>query len=327
MSTQKHEPDETPVRRPPGRTSGEPGDGRNERQRQKHDEEQQRERLPKAEGDEQRELLEKKPFDFIERTKPEDRVPDTGNNPGQQTRDNVNPNIPSVSPEEVGPATARVKDPGGIVDPKRLGMESQAGVAPPEPENKVEQWPSLGLDHTKDANDQVQEAENRQRQAREGSGGLGEPGRLVSINEPPGSRVYTGEDGPNQIPDDPKHELPELTLTAIDPDRMPVQPASITEAGLRVTGTGFTPATVVLFDDEEVSTTFISPTRLDAVIPLTTTPGVFDVEVQRGDDLSDVMVFEIATAESGSGGARSSKEPARKPKKAEPASKRTKKKR
>jgi len=76
MSTQKHEPDETPVRRPPGRTSGEPGDGRNERQRAKHDEEQQRERLPKAEGDEQRELLEKKPFDFIERTKPEDRVPD-----------------------------------------------------------------------------------------------------------------------------------------------------------------------------------------------------------------------------------------------------------
>jgi len=313
-----------------------PDDGRNERQRQREAEinkdrpfddgrkrkDDQPERLPKAEGDDRRELLEDKPFDFIERTKPEDRLDDTSHH-GQQTRDNVNPAIPSVAPEETGPPNARIKDPGGIVDPKRLGMESIAGVAPPEPANKVEQWPSLGLDHTKDANDQVQEAENRQRQAEEGSGGLGEPDRLLSINEPPGSKVFTGEDGPNQIPDGA--QLPELTLTAIDPDRLPVQPASITEAGLRVTGTGFTPATVVLFDDEEVPTTFISPTRLDAVVPLVTEPGVFDVEVQRGDDLSDVMVFEIATAESGSGGARSSKEPARKPKKAEPASKRAKK--
>jgi len=321
MSTQKHEPDETPVRRPPGRTSGEPGDGRNERQRQRHDEEQQRERLPKAEGDEQRELLEKKPFDFIERTKPEDRVPDTGNNPGQQTRDNVNPNIPSVSPEEVGPATARVKDPGGIVDPRRLGMEGQAGVAPPEPANKVEQWPSLGLDHTKDAGDQVQEAENRQRQAREGSGGLGEPGRLVSINEPPGSRVYTGEDGPNQIPDDPKHELPPLVLSDIDPDTAVVGSGSV---ALTVTGTGFTPNCVVVFDDAEVPTVFVSQTSLTADCPASDVAELVDVEVTRGDDMSDVLSFEFTAVARDS---KTKREQQRKPKKAEPASKRTKKKR
>ena len=321
MSTQKHEPDETPVRRPPGRTSGEPGDGRNERQRQRYDEEQQRERLPKAEGDEQRELLEQKPFDFIERTKPEDRMPDTGNNPGQQTRDNVNPNIPSVSPEEVGPATARVKDPGGIVDPKRLGMESQAGVAPPEPENKVEQWPSLGLDHTKDAGDQVQEAENRQRQAREGSGGLGEPGRLVSINEPPGSRVYTGEDGPNQIPDDPKHELPPLVLSDIDPDTAVVGSGSV---ALTVTGTGFTPNCVVVFDDAEVPTVFVSQTSLTADCPASATAELVDVEVTRGEDMSDVLSFEFTAVARDS---KTKREQQRKPKKAEPASKRTKKKR
>jgi hypothetical protein len=319
MSTQKHEPDETPVRRPPGRTSGEPGDGRNERQRQRHDEEQQRERLPKAEGDERRELLEQKPFDFIERTKPEDRMPDTGNNPGQQTRDNVNPNIPSVSPEEVGPPTARVKDPGGIVDPKRLGMESQAGVAPPEPANKVEQWPSLGLDHTKDAGDQVQEAENRQRQAREGSGGLGEPDRLVSINEPPGSRVYTGEDGPNQIPDDPKHELPPLVLSDIDPDTAVVGSGSV---ALTVTGTGFTPNCVVVFDDAEVPTVFVSQTSLTADCPVSAVAEIVDVEVTRGEDMSDVLTFEFTAVARDS---KTKREQQRKPKKTEPASKRTKK--
>jgi len=320
MSTQKHEPDETPVRRPPGRTSGEPGDGRNERQRQRYDEEQQRERLPKAEGDEQRELLEQKPFDFIERTKPEDRMPDTGNNPGQQTRDNVNPNIPSVSPEEVGPATARVKDPGGIVDPKRLGMESQAGVAPPEPENKVEQWPSLGLDHTKDGADQIPEAENRQRQAREGSGGLGEPGRLVSINEPPGSRVYTGEDGPNQIPDDPKHELPPLVLSDIDPDTAVVGSGSV---ALTVTGTGFTPNCVVVFDDAEVPTVFVSQTSLTADCPASDVAELVDVEVTRGEEMSDVLSFEFTAVARDS---KTKREQQRKPKKAEPASKRTRKK-
>ncbi len=320
MSTQKHESDETPVRRPPGRTSGEPGDGRNERQRQRYDEEQQRERLPKAEGDEQRELLEKKPFDFIERTKPEDRVPDTGNNPGQQTRDNVNPNIPSVSPEEVGPATARVKDPGGIVDPKRLGMESQAGVAPPEPANKVEQWPSLGLDHTKDGADQIPEAENRQRQAREGSGGLGEPGRLVSINEPPGSRVYTGEDGPNQIPDDPKHELPPLVLSDIDPDTAVVGSGSV---ALTVTGTGFTPNCVVVFDDAEVPTVFVSQTSLTADCPASDVAELVDVEVTRGEEMSDVLSFEFTAVARDS---KTKREQQRKPKKAEPASKRTRKK-
>ena len=309
MTTQKHEPDETPVRKPPlGRTAAEPGDGRNERQRARHDEES-RERLPKAEGDEQRELLEKKPFDFIERTKPEDRLPDTGNNPGQQTRDNVNPNIPSVSPEEVGPATARVKDPGGIVDPKRLGMESQAGVAPSEPANKVEQWPSLGLDHTKDAGDQVQEAENRQRQAREGSGGLGEPDRLVSINEPPGSRVYTEENGPNQIPDDPKHELPPLVLSDIDPDTAVVGSGSV---ALTVTGTGFTPNCVVVFDDAEVPTVFVSQTSLTADCPASDVAELVDVEVTRGDDMSDVLSFEF-TAVARMSADKRKQEPKKKP--------------
>jgi hypothetical protein len=317
-----------------------PDDGRNERQRQQAAEESARQKqrefddgthpaarggvtsgparreLPKAEGDERRELLEEKPFDFIERTRPEDRLDPAG---GQQTRDNVNPNIPSVTREEIGPATKRVPNPGGIVDPKRLGMESQAGVAPPEPENKVEQWPSLGLDHTKDAEDQKEEAENRQRQAREGSGGLGETDRLVSINEPPGSRVYTGEDGPNQIPDDPKHELPPLVLSDIDPDAAVVGSGSV---ALTVTRTGFTPNCVVVFDDAEVPTVFVSQTSLTADCPVSDVAEIVDVEVTRGEDMSDVLTFEFTAVARDS---KTKREQQRKPKKTEPASKRTKK--
>jgi hypothetical protein len=322
------------------RTPRTPDDGRNERQRQQAAEESARQKqrefddgthpaarggvtsgparreLPKAEGDERRELLEEKPFDFIERTRPEDRLDPAG---GQQTRDNVNPNIPSVTREEIGPATKRVPNPGGIVDPKRLGMESQAGVAPPEPENKVEQWPSLGLDHTKDAEDQKEEAENRQRQAREGSGGLGETDRLVSINEPPGSRVYTGEDGPNQIPDDPKHELPPLVLSDIDPDAAVVGSGSV---ALTVTGTGFTPNCVVVFDDAEVPTVFVSQTSLTADCPVSDVAEIVDVEVTRGEDMSDVLTFEFTAVARDS---KTKREQQRKPKKTEPASKRTKK--
>jgi hypothetical protein len=314
-----------------------PDDGRNERQRQREAEinqdrpfdDGQRDRLKneknrppsdaerrdKAEGDEQRELLEKKPFDFIERTKPEDKLDERG---GQQTRDNVNPAIPSVTREEVGPPHQRVLNPGGIVDPKRLGMEGQAGVAPPQPENQPEQWPSLGLDHTKDGADQVQEAENRQRQAREGSGGLGETDRLVSINEPPGSRVYEGENGPNQIPDDPKHDLPPLALSDIDPDSAVI---GMTDFTLTVTGSGFTPNSVIVFDDEEMPTVFVNQTQLTTNPPSPAEPAVVDVEVHRGEEMSDVLTFEF-TAEAPV--SRGKREQERKPKKAEPASKRKK---
>jgi hypothetical protein len=63
-------------------------------------------------------LLIDKPFDFIERTRPEDRVPAEGFH-GQITRDNVNPNIPSAKLGE-----------GQIVDPNTLGMPQGIEGAP-----------------------------------------------------------------------------------------------------------------------------------------------------------------------------------------------------
>jgi len=56
---------------------------------------------------------------FLEKTRPED----PSGRPGQLTRDNVNPHIPSAKRDP------KVINPGGIVDPTSLGME-QGGKAP-----------------------------------------------------------------------------------------------------------------------------------------------------------------------------------------------------
>ena len=274
-------------------------DGRNDKQRaqqareaeQEHEKSRERDQRPvqRAEGQDRDRLLEEKPFDYIERTKPEDKLDQT-RRPGQLTRDNVNPAIPSVPAEKVGDPLHRALNPGGIVDPKSLGMESQAGEAPP---------PAATLEPT--------------------AGDLGAPDRLQSINEPPGSRVFTGEDGPNQVPEGA--ELPPLVLTSIDPDVIPVQPEEITSTKITLTGENFTPSCVVLFDDEEMPTTFLTTSTLEADVPIAPAPGTYDVEVQRGDDLSDVLTFEIAAA-GRSTQAREKQKP--KPKKSEPAHKRQK---
>jgi len=224
-----------------------------------------------------RQLLEEKPHDFIQRTKPEDRLDDTSHF-GQQTRDNVNPAIPSAPPGE-----------GGIIDPHTLKMDQgQAGVAPPHAEPQAAGEP----------------------------GSLGDPNRLVSINEPPGSRVFTGEDGPNQIPEDPKHELPPLVLTDIDPDTIVV--GSAADFVLTVTGSGFGPNCVIMVDDEDMPTTLVNQTTLTASVPVAAAAAIVDVEVARGEDLSDVLTFEFVAP----AGRRSSEKAERKPKKAEPRGKR-----
>jgi len=176
-------------------------------------------------------------------------------------------------------------------------MESQAGTPPPPapPTPKAEEGQPL------------------------------EPLREMSINEPPGSDIYPGADtGPNQLPGDgsalpPGTELPPLVLTDIDPDS--AQTDSMSDITLTVTGSGFTPNTVILFDDEELPTTLVNSTTLTASPPMQAEAGVVDVEVQRGEDMSDVLTFEFVAP----AGTRSSQKGARKPKKAEPAHKRANK--
>jgi hypothetical protein len=147
----------------------------------------------------QQKVIEEKRFDFIEKSKPEDRIDgdiDQRAGRGQLTRDNVNPAIPSAKPGE-----------GGIVDPKSLGMESQAGEAPP----KAEEPPT-----TKPIDpDQPDPASPR----------------IMSINEPPGSNVLSKSVSdisgqppltpghlPGQPPETRRAAQPEMPKVSRDPD-------------------------------------------------------------------------------------------------------------
>jgi hypothetical protein len=135
--------------------------------------------------------------------------------------------------------------------------------------------------------------------------------RLVSPNEPWGSDTGGGDTTPP--PPEP------LVLTDIDPDSTQIGMMDFT---LTVTGSGFTPNTVIVFDDEELPTVFVSPTRLTANPPSSAEAATVDVEVQRGEEMSEVLTFEfIAPA-----GRRSSEKAERKPKKNEPTHKRPNKK-
>jgi len=164
---------------------------------------------------------------------------------------------------------------GGIVDPTSLGMP-QGGVAP-APQHTEEQEQAIA----------VAKAQH-----------------LSSLNEPPpGSDVIPGG-GPTVPP-----ELPPLVLSDIDPDTMVVGTGTFS---LTVTGSGFGPESVVVFDDVDVPTTFVSTTELTADCPVSAAADIVDVEVHRGDDMSDVLQFEFtAVVREG----REKKPPARKPSK------------
>ena len=48
-----------------------------------------------------------------------------------------------------------------------------------------------------------------------------------------------------------------------------------------------------MVDDEDMPTTLVNSTTLTASIPVAAEPGMVDVEVARGEDLSDVLTFEF----------------------------------
>jgi hypothetical protein len=271
------------------------------RQRDQRSDPNDRQRFERENDPKERErLLDEKPFDFIERTRPEDPTGDRR----QLTRDNVNPNIPSVEPEETGLPIARVKDPGGIVDPKSLGMESQAGAQPPKLVNQPEQWPK-----NDDATGQAKQPERSAEPAQQYTEAQ-IAAHMHSPNEPVGSTIGGEAGGGEPAPGEP------LVLSDIDPDSVEV--GSMLDFTLTVTGSGFTSDCVILFDDEELPTTLVNSTTLTANPPAQAEAGTVDVEVARGEDLSDVLTFEFVAP----AGRRSSEKAERKPKKTEPRGKR-----
>jgi hypothetical protein len=204
-------------------------------------------------------LGDNRPFDFIERSKPEDRLPpETAH--GQITRDNVNPNIPS-SPKggERGM---------GIVDPKSLGMEQgrQGAAVPKVP-----------------APDQQVTSPNFQ-------------GSAHSINEPLGSTIGSNMDAQGQpitgggagsgVPN------PDTTpaITELEPDEATIGEETF---DLFVHGTGFTEDSVIVFAGQEEPTDLEDDGTLSTGINMDVWNGAdtVQVSVKNGDKMSNMMDF------------------------------------
>jgi len=185
---------------------------------------------------------------YIEHTRPED----PSGRPGQLTRDNVNPNIPSGPKDRVPDECGRV-DPnaGGIVDPTSLGMP-QGGVAPKMPE----EIPPGGL-------------------------------RSESINEPTGSNVLgkTEADIPPEILAQGKPTISGLEpaeAVSGDPDfTLVVSGTNFFAGSVIVFGTQDEPTT---FDEE-------AGTLSTGVKPSLFAPATVPVKIRNGPLVSDPSDF------------------------------------
>ena len=195
--------------------------------------------------------------DYLEKTKPED----PSARPGQLTRDNVNPNIPSGERGDVPNA-------GGIVDPNTLGME-QGGVAPnyPPPPEELRQ----------------QAAEGKEPTLPDGS----PLPRAGSINEPPGSNVYakTAEDLPPEVAEKGKP-----VISSLDPDEAASGDPDFT---LVVSGDNFFSGSVLVFGENDEPTTFdeAAGTVSTIVKPSLFQPAVVPVKVRNATLVSDPSDF------------------------------------
>jgi len=217
-------------------------------------------------GDDVHNILgDNRPFDFIERTKPEDRLPpETAH--GQITRDNVNPNIPSAPKDgERGM---------GIVDPNSLHMEQgrQGAAVPAVPEGKEGEAPTTPL-------------------------AMGR-GAASSINEPLGSSIGSNMDekgqpikggsGGTPAPDEAP-VIPEL-----DPDECTIGEETF---DIFVHGTGFTEDSVIVFAGQEEPTDLEDDGSLSTGINMDVWngPDTVKVSVKNGDKTSNGMDFTFHT--------------------------------
>jgi hypothetical protein len=207
---------------------------------------------------------------FIEHTKAED----PSGRPGQLTRDNVNPNIPSAAKEAREPDECGRIDPnaGGIVDPNTLGMP-QGGVAPkypPPPEELRKQ----------------REAEGKEGENPDLPEGVVSP-RAGSINEPPGSNVYgkTEEDIPPEVLAKGKP-----IISSLEPDEAVSGDPDFT---LVVSGDNFFAGSVIVFGTQDEPTTFDEEagTLSTGVKPSLFAAATVPVKVRNGPLVSDPSDF------------------------------------
>jgi len=208
-------------------------------------------------------------------------------NPGQKTRDNVTPVIPSAPPRE-----------GGIVDPTSLGMEQggKPAVHPPPVKSINEpRTPAEQSDHNPLGAAALQSDPKPNTQLTPGEL---PPGHFnASINEPPGSDVG-GEGGATEEGGgEGEGEDVAPDLESLDPDEADAGDA--TDIVMRVLGTGFTPESVIYFNGLAEPTTFVSETEVTTGVKpsLFTVPAVCPVTVRNGEHESDALEFEFLDPE------------------------------
>jgi hypothetical protein len=186
---------------------------------------------------------------------------------GQRTRDNVNPAIPSADPGT-----------GGIVDPASLGMEQGGG----QPRYYTDEVPVRSINEPgapmgKSPQDPSTHEAGATQQAQWPYVGVDPEHPLnvpQSINEPPGSDIYSnidegGEGGGGTEPEP-------VTLTSVTPSTAVIG----TDVPITAAGTGFTEASVISFGGTALATTFGSATSLTATAPgVAATEGPVDVTV------------------------------------------------
>jgi len=204
---------------------------------------------------------------FIEHT----RAEDPSGRPGQLTRDNVNPNIPSAKRDDrIIDDCGRVDaNAGGIVDPNSLGMP-QGGSEPnypPSPEELRKQ----------------REAEATEGELPEGTVSP----RAGSINEPPGSNVYGKTEA----------DVPPEILAKGKPVISSLEPAEAISGDpdftLVISGDNFFSGSVIVFGDHDEPTTFDEEagTVSTGVKPSLFAPATVPVKVRNGPLVSDPSDF------------------------------------
>jgi hypothetical protein len=195
-----------------------------------------------------------RPFDYIEKTRPEDRLPpETAR--GQITRDNVNPNIPSSKPGG---------DRGGLVDPNSLHMEQGIAGAP------VPKAPAP---------------------ATTGTPPLAGQGATGSINEPLGSTLGSNMDAEGKpIKGGEASGNATPVVTELDPDECTIGEESF---DIFVHGSGFNEDSVIVFAGQEEPTDLEDDGSLSTGINMDVWQGAdtVKVSVKNGDKTSNEMDF------------------------------------
>ena len=137
----------------------------------------------------------------------------------------------------------------------------------------------------------------------------GGQGSQASVNEPPGSQIGSNMDPTTGQPIQ-GGEAP--VLSGIDPESVPLQADGLGTFALTVTGEGFDQDCVIVFDDQDMETTFVSDTELRAdAVPTDTAEGTVDVEVARGEELSEAITFDFTAAAGRSSGRKSQRKPSK----------------